>query len=230
MCSWAPYACAHVMHVAISLPTTSNISGCLCASLSEPCGAVWICPPHPACGLPCCLDLCLPACRTVTGNNLSGSVPDSWAQLASLDRITMQPGNPDMCTGLPPDAVFKLCKAGDQLCLDQPVSNSSNCAPPPPPAPASASSFPVVAVAVPVTMVVLAAIVAAGLLWRRQRRRAQAAAAPAAGQQTGFYKASPAAPAGKRLLLACLLLQQQSKSELRVPAGRRCACPTTAVG
>ena len=85
-------------------------------------------------------------------------------------------------------------------------------------------------VAVPVTMVVLAAIVAAGLLWRRQRRRAQAAAAPAAGQQTGFYKASPAAPAGKRPLLACVLLQQQPKSELRVPAGRRCACPTTAVG
>lgn len=119
-------------------------------------------------------------------------MPASWAQLASLEKITMQPGNPDMCTGLPADATFELCKAGDQLCLDQPVSNSTNCqAPPPPlPPPGSSSGFPVAAVAVPVSVAAVAAIVAAGLLWRRQRRRAQAAAAPTTGNQTAFYKAS----------------------------------------
>ena len=162
---------------------------------------MWICPPDPLSLLPGPLL----SCRTITGNELSGSVPASWTQLDSLQKITMQPGNADMCTGLPAGATFKLCKAGDQLCLDQPVSNSSNCLAPPPPAPASGSAFPVAAVAVPVSVVALAAIVAAGFVWRRQRRRAQAAAAPAVGQKSGgFYKASSLAPAGLRLLLAYL--------------------------
>ena len=162
---------------------------CCLHHVPKPSDAAWICPAHPARTLSCPAAGPFVCCRTVTGNELSGSVPASWTQLASLEKITMQPGNPGMCTGLPPDAAFKLCKAGDQLCLDQPVSNSTNCLAPPPPAPAI-SGFPVVAVAVPVSVVAVAAIVAAGLLWRRQRRRARAAITPTAGQQTAFYKAS----------------------------------------
>ena len=111
------------------------------------------------------------------GNNITGTVPASWTQLAALERIVMQPGNPDMCITLPQDATFSLCVAGDFMCLDKPGAiHASNCqavAATAASAPASdSSSFPVAAVAVPVAVVGAAAIAAVGLFaWQRQRTR-----------------------------------------------------------
>ena len=116
-------------------------------------------------------------CRYIDGNNITGTVPASWTQLAALERIVMQPGNPDMCITLPQDATFSLCVAGDFMCLNKPEpSNASNCqavAATAASAPASdSSSFPVAAVAVPVAVVGAAAIAAVGLFaWQRQRTR-----------------------------------------------------------
>eukprot|EP00887_Chlorella_sp_A99_P007439 scaffold2.g7439.t1 len=113
---------------------------------------------------------CLKALR-LEGNNLSGTVPGSWVSLAALQRVTVRPGNPELCPAVPSGAAFQLCSAGDPLCRESVASNASVC--PEAEAADSGSSFPVVAVAVPLVMVGALAAALGVLLVRRRRRRRQ---------------------------------------------------------
>lgn len=113
-------------------------------------------------GSPRCL-----LCRAIAGNSLSGSIPASWAQLTHLAAVTMQPGNPSMCTGVPEGAHFKLCQAGSFVCSEPTQGSSSQCSSLPP-QPGSGGSFPVAAVVAPVGAAAVSAAVLAALLWRRQ--------------------------------------------------------------
>lgn len=121
-------------------------------------------------------------CSTIPGNALTGTIPASWAQLASLQQVTLQPGNPGLCPALPEGANFMLCDAVDKYCdsREQLASSSTECD-----ALMSAHgtypgehghdggrAFPVAAVVVPLTFVAVAALAAAGLQWRRHRAAA----------------------------------------------------------
>lgn len=133
----------------------------------------------------------------VAGNNLSGAVPASWSQqLPSLQRVTLQPGNPGLCTEEPAGASFRLCSEGDVMCYRALVTstNASACSNSSgefysgsgnsTSDSGSGSSFPVVAVAVPLAVVgtVLLAL-AAFLLWRRRQKQQARQAALALPQQ-----------------------------------------------
>ena len=117
-------------------------------------------------------------CRELPSNSFTGVIPTSWLQLASLEKVVLQPGNPGLCAQAPPGASFSLCGA-NPLC--QPGSlNTSACAVVAPSSSSGSSgddggsSFPVAAVAVPVALV--AALMAAGAsywLWRRRRAQQQ---------------------------------------------------------
>lgn len=133
----------------------------------------------------------------MAGNNLSGAVPASWSQqLPSLQRVTLQPGNPGLCTEEPAGASFRLCSEGDVMCYRALVTstNASACSNSSgefysgsgnsTSDSGSGSSFPVVAVAVPLAVVgtVLLAL-AAFLLWRRRQKQQARQAALALPQQ-----------------------------------------------
>lgn len=109
-------------------------------------------------------------CRDISNNSLRGSVPDSWAQLQSLQRVDTGPGNAGMCSQVPANAAFKVCTQGDVLCVELPPSNQGACAEPGPSD--DGSSFPVAAVVVPVAVVAVA--LAAGYWWYRRRKRQRA--------------------------------------------------------
>lgn len=129
-------------------------------------------------------------CRTIYGNDLSGTIPASWSELANLQDIIVQPGNPDLCPTAPAGAPFQVCAAEDVLCLDTLASDTAACAALPPSGSSDGgSSFPVAAVAVPVAVAGVVAAVAAGLLWRRRQRR-RAAEQHAASAKESFYQVS----------------------------------------
>lgn len=112
------------------------------------------------------------------GNTLTGSIPATWANLTSLQRIVLQPGNAELCPLPPSTAGFKVCKEGDVLCVPGSLPytyDTCNAAPPPPDS--GGSSFPALAVAVPCAVVGVAALGGAAWLWHRRRRRQQEAAA-----------------------------------------------------
>jgi hypothetical protein len=106
--------------------------------------------------------------RTLDSNNFTGTIPASWTDLANLQEVTLQPGNPDLCPVAPPGSYFYVCDATDILCIDTLPHDTAACAGA---QPADSSGFPVVAVVVPVAVVVAMAALAAGVLWRRRRRR-----------------------------------------------------------
>ncbi|KAI3425130.1 hypothetical protein D9Q98_008902 [Chlorella vulgaris] len=105
---------------------------------------------------------------TLDSNNFTGTIPASWTELANLQEVTLQPGNPDLCPVAPPGSYFYVCDATDILCIDTLPHDTAACAGA---QPADSSGFPVVAVVVPVAVVVAMAALAAGVLWRRRRRR-----------------------------------------------------------
>ncbi|PRW21099.1 serine threonine- kinase [Chlorella sorokiniana] len=126
----------------------------------------------------------------LSNNSLQGSIPATWADMPSLRRIDLQPGNPAACPQAPAGSSFKVCSEGDVLCVSQLPYNDSLCQGSPyPPDDGGGSSFPVAAVAVPVA-VVGAAVVAtwAYWLWRRRRRAAARQAAAGAQQQQSVPK------------------------------------------
>lgn len=60
------------------------------------------------------------------GNDLSGTIPASWAQLPSLKQLYVRPGNERLCGRLPPNATFQLCDAsGNSACSLQVSLDSS---------------------------------------------------------------------------------------------------------
>lgn len=126
---------------------------------------------------------------TLQGNNLTGTVPASWANLKQLSRITLYPGNPGLCGHKPGDASFKVCHADDQL-LCRPVASDDALCTALGSTGGSGSSFPVAAVAVPVAVVGALTIAAGGfLVWRKKQQ--QAAIEPSS-TASAVYKASRA--------------------------------------
>lgn len=113
-------------------------------------------------------------CSDLHDNQLTGGIPDSWAQLAALDDAVVQPGNQGLCVDAVPDgATFELCQAQPGVKCAPPDADSSQCSSGGggSTSSSSGSSFPVAAMAVPVAVVGAAALAAAGLLlWRRRRR------------------------------------------------------------
>eukprot|EP00887_Chlorella_sp_A99_P005875 scaffold1.g5875.t1 len=83
-------------------------------------------------------------------NNLTGSIPPSWAQLPSLQRVYLQPGNPGLCAAPPAGATFLLCVAGDPIC-HSPVDTSA-CGSSVGGGSGGGGGFPVAAVAAPVAV------------------------------------------------------------------------------
>uniref|UniRef100_A0A1D2A5N4 Protein kinase domain-containing protein n=2 Tax=Auxenochlorella protothecoides TaxID=3075 RepID=A0A1D2A5N4_AUXPR len=128
----------------------------------------------------------------VQGNALSGFVPSSWAQLSSLQRLVVRPGNEELCGPLPGGSAFVVCsEAGANCTRSDSAFTGSYCAgleatPPPPASPDSGtgSSFPVAAVVAPIVAVLaLGAAAALCLVLRRRRRRAAAVEADAKAAQ-----------------------------------------------
>ena len=144
-------------------------------------------------------------------NSFTGSIPDSWVQLAELQRVTVQPGNSGMCTVVPASASFSVCQAGS-------ASARSGCEAPAPTAgqqcdagsgtqavatqaaaagsssssSSDGSSFPVAAVAAPVAIVGAAALAAVGYLGWRRRKRAISTASGADMERGGSKELDPA--------------------------------------
>lgn len=125
--------------------------------------------------------LCPPLPRsTLSGNNLTGTIPAGWAGLPALTKVVLQPGNPGVCTTAPPGAEFKVCSASDKLCL--PAEPQPGACPPTAGTVSGAAvddsgsddshlhGIPVAAVAVPVAVVGAAALAAVGFVWYRRRR------------------------------------------------------------
>jgi hypothetical protein len=106
-------------------------------------------------------------------NSLAGSV-EAWADKASLERLSVRPGNEALCA--PPDVAlpFRLCDGDDELCARNVAPELAQCA-------GGGGGVPVAAVAVPVALgaAALAAAAAALAVWL-PRRRWRAAAAKAA--------------------------------------------------
>ena len=139
-----------------------------------------------------------PRCSTLTDNDLSGSIPASWTELASLEELTIQPGNEKLCPTRPEGANFVVCNSIDLLCdgREELPSNSSYCAAGQAGAAAGGGGgdssdgdgdgFPVAAVAVPVAVACTLALALAGLAWRRYRARA--AAKGSGGSKGAMYK------------------------------------------
>lgn len=130
------------------------------------------------------------ATLTLDTNNLTGVVPDGWAALPALRRVTLTPGNPGICTIAPANATFKVCEDNDLLCLPitpdaeacaavQPDSSSSS---------GGGSSFPVAAVAVPCAVVGAAALAGGFVFWRRRRGKSGEAALSKEGSAAPCYK------------------------------------------
>lgn len=111
---------------------------------------------------------------TIYGCSFDGAIPDSWAQLGSLQDVAAAPGNPGLCAAAPPGASFSVCNAQDPLCINPLPTNTEACAALAPATPSSSSSFPVAAVAAPLAVAAAFGAVAAGLLWRRRVRRRSA--------------------------------------------------------
>ena len=133
-------------------------------------------------------------CSDISGNNLSGSIPESWSAKTELKSIYVEPGNPQLCTTPPPNSTFQLCVAGDMACRTGQVAFTTHtvtCYAAPPPSgdfPAGGngsssdstsgsttggSSFPIAAVAVPVAVVGVAALVGGFVVWRRRQWQQQ---------------------------------------------------------
>ena len=167
------------------------------------------------------LPACLPTCSILDSNNITGSVPASWLELANLDKIVVVPGNPTFCAQLPVGATFKLCNASDPYCLS-PVTNTnaSNCGSAPTPSPSGGSSFPVVAVAVPVAVVGVAVLAGvAFIVWRRRQQRASAAAAAAKASLSKYsYQVMVGLQTGMESLFAAMP-PQQSAADHSLDAG-----------
>ena len=140
-------------------------------------------------------------CSDISSNNITGTIPATWAQLGSLEKIILQPGNPALCPDAPANATFKLCDVTDDvlcitpLSLDAPACNDngggtggggggSNGGD----SGSGGSSFPVAAVAVPVAVVAAAALAGGLLLWRRQKRRQQVQQQQDKTLEDGGYK------------------------------------------
>jgi hypothetical protein len=106
-------------------------------------------------------------------NSLAGSV-EAWADKASLERLSVRPGNEALCA--PPDVAlpFRLCDGDDVLCARNVAPELAQCT-------GGGGGNPVAAIAVPVALgaAALAAAAAALAVWlpRRRLRRAAAKAA-----------------------------------------------------
>jgi hypothetical protein len=116
-------------------------------------------------------------CSALAGNDLSGTIPASWAeQLPLLERVTVQPGNDDLCAWVPAGAAFQACWQGDVMCwsssLDSDPANATACGGTGTEQ-RNSSTFPVAAVAVSVTAAALALVAGLLLLRRRRQRRRQ---------------------------------------------------------
>ncbi|KAL4437441.1 hypothetical protein ABPG75_004580 [Micractinium tetrahymenae] len=146
-------------------------------------------------------------------NNLTGAIPASWAQLRSLRRLVVRPGNPQLCGPIPPGLPFSVCTDEDVSCVrEQPTLLDGECqvvpapgaavpptvspaaVPPQPAAPAappsgsSGGGVHAAEIAAPVA-VGTALLAAAGLAVfaagrRRKRRRAEEAARAAIGRSS----------------------------------------------
>ncbi|KAL4424194.1 hypothetical protein ABPG75_001495 [Micractinium tetrahymenae] len=126
----------------------------------------------------------------LNSNDLTGTVPASWLQLASLRDVVVAPGSPGLCAAPPMGAQFTLCSADDLLCLASVPITDGTC---PGGDSDGGSGFPAAAVAVPVALVGAAAVaVAAFLGWRRRKRRA--AAGPAVAEKAQAAGAPEAGP------------------------------------
>lgn len=136
-------------------------------------------------------------------NELSGTVPASWAALNSLERLVLRPGNPELCGPVPSGLPFYICTDADASCLkERPTLLEGSCAPAASPAgePAgtgasmpqagqsgSEDGVPVAAIAVPVAVGV--PLLAAGFLaWAAVRRRQQLRRDAAAAQQAAQHR------------------------------------------
>lgn len=136
------------------------------------------------------------ACRTIDGNNLSGSIPSSWGEgLPSLNRAIVQPGNEGLCTQAPAGAAFQLCSDYDQWCQNPLTSSCSpSCSMGTPGGGASSSSggedsgsdaspsgggsdsssVPLAAIVAPIAVVAAASLAAlAFVLLQRSRQRSR---------------------------------------------------------
>lgn len=123
------------------------------------------------------------ACRFLERNSLSGTVPPQWANLSSLSRLTLRPGNAKLCGPLPAGLPFVICTDEDISCLkDRPTLLEGSCAaatgggaaPRPSPAPPDSGGGGVSAVAIAVPVAVGAALLAAAAgccAWAAVRRR-----------------------------------------------------------
>lgn len=164
------------------------------------CGCPCLCVPPPSLA---CLGLCsthaphklavtplplpsLPPRRYLAYNNLTGTIPSSWQQLASLETVQVQPGNPGLCTAsLPTSAQFDLCATADVVCsADSLAPDGPQCASRSSSDGGGGSSFPAAAVAVPVALVGAAVLAGTAFLVVR-RRRAAAVASAAGGSKAG---------------------------------------------
>lgn len=112
--------------------------------------------------------------RELAGNSFSGTIPASWAQLPNLDKVVLQPGNPQLCPQAPQGATFSLCGVSP-LCSPTDLNTTSCAAYAVTPSSSGGgggdSSFPVTAVAVPVAVVVALAAAAGVFLWLRRRKQ-----------------------------------------------------------
>jgi hypothetical protein len=110
-------------------------------------------------------------CRSANHGDLTGSVPQSWAQMPALTTVFVQPGNPGLCTQLPEGANFKLCDEDDPLC-HKPLqaSDSTACIGTGSPD-GSGSSVPLAAIVAPIVAAAMLAAAAAGALYAYRRRR-----------------------------------------------------------
>ena len=111
------------------------------------------------------------------GNALTGTIPGAWANLTSLRRLVLQPGNAALCPLAPAGTTFKVCDQSDVLCVPGSLPYDPSICQAVPQPDSGGSSFPVVAVAVPCAVVGAAALGAAAWWWRRRRQRRQEAAA-----------------------------------------------------
>jgi hypothetical protein len=123
------------------------------------------------------------ACRFLERNSLSRTVPPQWANLSSLSRLTLRPGNAKLCGPLPAGLPFAICTDEDISCLkDRPTLLEGSCAaaagggaaPRPSPAPPDSGGGGVSAVAIAVPVAVGAALLAAAAgccAWAAVRRR-----------------------------------------------------------
>eukprot|EP00887_Chlorella_sp_A99_P002361 scaffold10.g2361.t1 len=65
----------------------------------------------------------------IDGNDLSGSIPPSWANLTKLQQLYVRPGNERLCGGVPAGAVFRLCNAqgGLECSMEASLDSSDYC-------------------------------------------------------------------------------------------------------